>query len=918
MAGYHPDYLHDDRARTGSGSPLTPFSPTQPPSFKTNVNRKKTKRWVNAKTYTYDGDDWGDSGDDDAADADSDPRQSHAPSVPEDRDGLGKPPARFPEPTNRSSSASSVTRRQIPAGAARFQTEQMSVPNYQEDNSPKPLPFVRPADIYKRLSEEREKQRMKVAEASRASHESDRHSEAASAQHVPPLTQRNALQRPTFPQDRSEQISSPNHSFDNTPQPPSGSADGSQRFAHATNPIDTPKTTNKDDKATDLPQVTIDNPPGLEPFTTPDQVAKLPELRRLSDFADDFMNPAGGQPVQDSRAAQETSAEPSSQTSELDRNRSLGFRSVVHQAFDVPDTPTTDTGSIARSDSNTTSLISPIIRSNTMSFAAENRAPTIQEEPVEQDVQNVASRSQTPPVLGFKPGHRRSLTPPNSNNSPARRPVVTAGEPMFRSESARTLDASSAESKYRPDSDTTQTQAEPSIKSHHSAAEAAKDAAPSYQQSNESESAKNHQQTPQPPTLDTRPLPPETRVSPSSADPSSANELNDRLRDEIIRSLTPSSSIQAEDAQPLTSSNVGHEPRSRIRHESTLIPSAYDSYWNEQSGLSFSSSPVSPVDPSACTNPQINAEQNSPLPQAREGEEMLQPLDRNPDTTSNVAHPPLKKKFSWEMDSEEDEPAPSADEPQPKPQISVVGPTTQMPIATDTIRKVEDTDSNFPQGHVFEHADRRSSVMTGADPATPVAEEVLSDPCPKSPKEPLATLSPSDDAKLLPEHGPSGPSVNAPAVDSEKLLGFREIMSLKTSNQKIAAFNRTREQFAATDTGLQDWLRQAAENLSEHADLVQRNGELPPGSSISHKSTTSRSKFPILSSGSGPSRTHIRHASGTPLSSMMHSQQVQAKGKDLLHSAGVLGGKAGDAAKGLFAKGRNKFRHSGSADKVDI
>ncbi|KAK4904526.1 hypothetical protein LTR28_000943, partial [Elasticomyces elasticus] len=32
----------------------------QPPSFKTVPNRNKTQRWVEAKSYTYDGDDWGD------------------------------------------------------------------------------------------------------------------------------------------------------------------------------------------------------------------------------------------------------------------------------------------------------------------------------------------------------------------------------------------------------------------------------------------------------------------------------------------------------------------------------------------------------------------------------------------------------------------------------------------------------------------------------------------------------------------------------------------------------------------------------------------------------------------------------------------------------------------------------------------
>jgi hypothetical protein len=43
----------------------------------------------------------------------------------------------------------------------------------------------------------------------------------------------------------------------------------------------------------------------------------------------------------------------------------------------------------------------------------------------------------------------------------------------------------------------------------------------------------------------------------------------------------------------------------------------------------------------------------------------------------------------------------------------------------------------------------------------------------------------------------------------------------------------------------------------------------------------------------------------------------QTKGKDLLHSAGVFGGKASKAGKGFFAKGKSKLRGSGSGDKVD-
>jgi hypothetical protein len=40
---------------------------------------------------------------------------------------------------------------------------------------------------------------------------------------------------------------------------------------------------------------------------------------------------------------------------------------------------------------------------------------------------------------------------------------------------------------------------------------------------------------------------------------------------------------------------------------------------------------------------------------------------------------------------------------------------------------------------------------------------------------------------------------------------------------------------------------------------------------------------------------------------------MQAKGKDLLHTAGLLSGKGMTGAKGLFAKGKSRFK----SDKVD-
>ncbi|KAK5015075.1 hypothetical protein LTR39_002808, partial [Cryomyces antarcticus] len=52
--------------------------PGQPPSFKSNVNRAKTKKWVEAKSYSYDGDDWGEYDEYDEYGADNEP-----PPLPE-------------------------------------------------------------------------------------------------------------------------------------------------------------------------------------------------------------------------------------------------------------------------------------------------------------------------------------------------------------------------------------------------------------------------------------------------------------------------------------------------------------------------------------------------------------------------------------------------------------------------------------------------------------------------------------------------------------------------------------------------------------------------------------------------------------------------------------------------------------------
>jgi hypothetical protein len=157
-------------------------------------------------------------------------------------------------------------------------------------------------------------------------------------------------------------------------------------------------------------------------------------------------------------------------------------------------------------------------------------------------------------------------------------------------------------------------------------------------------------------------------------------------------------------------------------------------------------------------------------------------------------------------------------------------------------------------------------------------------------------------------------------VDEKKLQGFRDILNKTSPVERIRAFDQTRDQFATLDTGLNAWLEFTVHAHPEHADLVHSSHTLSSG--FPRTSPTTR-KFPKLASlgslaskedGAPAGAGHARRPSGH-IGTIVTRQNVEQRGKDLLHTAGTFSGKAGEAAKGLFAKGRSKFRPSG--DKVD-
>lgn len=729
---------------SNSASPLSPNSV----SLKPNVNRAKTKRWVEAKQYSYDGNDWGDE---------------------EDEEYEEEPPAVPPQPASNSSQRPGDRPSMLGKDRSRSTDQVLGVDpddasgnrSQSADRKGATAPFVRPADIYKRMREDREKDGLPAA--TRGS------TEPFST--TPPRASAGALQSTGSP------ISARGRP---------GVADG----------------------------------------------------KRLSGINTDL---AGGSSSSSIPIVQE----PEQQRS-LQHNPSLGFRSAVNQAFDVPETPASTVGSVGRSNSDSTSAVSPIMTNRAYS---EGKTPTIaEEEPGEMTPKEGSDGN-----IIFKPGHRRDLSVPSPSNSPSRTPNITDNE--------------------------TPASAYPQISS--GLGESAEDPVPALQQNKRASvqfpgaPAKDlpaplrftSNQTGVDPSVE----PPQHYDTPAVVVPSLSTETspqdseNDRLRKEIIKTLSRENSPPDGTEQGVRDS---------------IVPSEYETYWSQDSARS--------------PEEQRSPEQNAGL-SSEEKASAVGP----PPAPWQGGQPKLAKKFSWESSEGEHSEAPNAsssqlvqDPPIPgqlPPDETATPPATGIGTGTETKSTPEKPKLTI----IPPSAGDESSIMSGRhlpEPVQPEAAEVAA----KSP-----------------------PTFTVSSFSQEPILGFRDILGIKSTDERVRQFDRTRTQFESIDTGLSHWIQVSLQTHPEHGDLAAQNAKLSVGA------PKGRAKFPKLPSfsnfgvtssgnpeGPPPGHGHVRRSSAP-----LNKQQVEQRGKEILHTAGMLGGRAGEAAKGFFARGRSKLK--GNGEKVD-
>lgn len=412
--------------------------------------------------------------------------------------------------------------------------------------------------------------------------------------------------------------------------------------------------------------------------------------------------------------------------------------------------------------------------------------------------------------------------------------------------------------------------------------------------------------------------------------------------------------------------------------ESMVLPREYDKYWDDASSASSSQSGsrkgtgVGPIDPAqVLSSAMINQDQGTHATNdTRNGL-----TETVPESDATRLRPTLvSHRFSWEQSSQGQH---STTETLQKPlstlqtpphvhdspelgRINTEGPFSQQAGLSDSPTARESIGKDFPAVNDGKNGGLQNPSIDHKSPLPATVGKTEATgflPEKQNVHEPLDSINRGNDhmpvetsqqnaqrdaydpqigteSNAMADAGADNsiPPPSASTNTQPKIPAFREILALKSPAERIRGYNEAREQFANLESGLSHWVAVTSSELPEHGDVLA-NVNRPPAAIMGHKPSSSRLLSGLRSSGP---QQHFLNSNARPgastsdggntlslgssppnSGSKISSQQVQAKGKDLLHTAGVFGGKANVAAKGLFSKGRSRLKEARGSDKVD-
>lgn len=481
-----------------------------------------------------------------------------------------------------------------------------------------------------------------------------------------------------------------------------------------------------------------------------------------------------------------------------------------------------------------------------------------------------------------------------------------------------------------------------------------------------------------------------------STDTGPQDEENDKLRKEIIKSLSPKPSEPDTHNESMLLDPLDDQPSPDPARISSYLPREYDNYWattTEEAApdtIEYAPAPRVPESSTHADSPTTisvsspaNIEPETFSVQAHNSEQLL-----------SVSRPSLQpQRFSWQASSEDVSVLPEQNdpglsnnerqftgyevdrEPDPEPAVDeTVDSAQQDPLrshpATDESHNARDAaliGGGAALGgaaavyiHPSQTSEQSGRRLSLAEEKDPLVSSYPISPTPPEEQHPARLSGAHLPQHIDPQSDPSAPSASAASAppssvspvnsplqpqypQAVKILAFKDIIAIKSPQRRIQTFDETRHRFATVDYGLDNWMMSMKAQYAEHANATASFDGLGNanflGGSVRGKFAKAPGGAPLpiqqpyyqqylnASSPTTPGPPVARPGPSTPVGSQqglspaggskITTHQVQAKGKELLHTAGIFGGKAGKAGKGLLAKGKNKLRGAGSGDKVD-
>ncbi|KAI1077822.1 hypothetical protein F5B20DRAFT_572048 [Whalleya microplaca] len=969
-----------------SNSPFSPMSPSTPSgaAYKTNVNRTKTRKWVEAKMQSYDGDDWGN----DFEDEEDEPEEAPPPKVT----GLRQPgqsnyhsvsqsaPRTFSQPAaaansplpsqsgNRNPSgppALHIQTQQGPrsgsqssAGSRPWMEPQRSASPAQGAGDPaKPQHFVRPSDIYSRIGE-KEKNRQSI-DAGRLNMDGT--------------------------QGRSDGASSPTDAMRLPPDQRQGTGFGSN---------------DGDNKRVDP-----------RPMSTS---PKLPDLTRMSGFGDDFFSSSGRLSPQGARPApagarlsfsarQDEKGRDSARSSaekqlpsmldgpKLEPNPDIRLPPVGAQSKEDPvvasrqDTsPRPQLPGTWVSETPTAGSDQPTSMENAEGFGtvprgsnANARMSVVGMNSIEPaDIEPTTTRKQLPSqnrdsgaVANTQATHEYAGDAfngaPGEHDSAVASQVVAGGpgyHPTPRSLPPLQTEIPSATSNKLP-----KDQNEKAVPDDMAPQQSTSKGSPVRSSASTQPSATSagsgvppiaplnpHRSVVEPVEILT-PVIQEQSYTMSTINTASPEKESDKLREEIIKSLSSSPANTPGAGGILGQAHNSSDPHpGNLTRESTYLSGVYDDYLTpaeekslQETGQYLKQESMASTQGAdgSLANPGSNSQKETSTPGIAPLASRKSP---GPETASR------QRRFSWEQGAEqvtispvEGNPATSvlSSGPDPRNQGSngaapPVGQSDALAPAPDTLQPHSEGHNTIThqvsQVSIRAPGDESLTVLEPPSPISPIADKRASQLSFAEEKEQVLIHSESSTSE---EHHPAlsprpieSPGVLSPPAQvtaQAKVMSFRDILNVDSTEERIRKFDETRAQFYSMDSGLSNWILHMKSQPEHGGAAISTAGQ--PGGPLGQGQHSPSSAGPPTqqpyyqqylnaSSPNAPAGQSGRQSagnlqqmfSGQPTSGFGSSgNQVGTKSKELLHAAGAFGNKGMKSGMKLFNKGRSKLRGTG-------